>query len=126
MTQEKSSLDSISFELSPADNPRLANLCGHLDEHLRMLERGFGVEVNNRGIKFQLIGKAESLVTVQDVIHELYAETAQTALVTEQVHLAIRQADRRKTVESVELQEVIIKTKRGLVKARGDNHKLFT
>ena len=125
MTQEKSPLDNISFELSPADNPRLANLCGHLDEHLRMLERGFGVEVNNRGIKFQVIGKAEILGTVQDVIHELYAETAQTILVAEQVHLAIRQADGQEVIEAVEQQEVVIKTKRGLVKARGDNQQSY-
>jgi len=125
LTQEKSPLDNISFELSPADNPRLANLCGHLDEHLRMLERGFGVEVNNRGIKFQVIGKAEILGTVQDVIHELYAETAQTILVAEQVHLAIRQADGQEVIEAVEQQEVVIKTKRGLVKARGDNQQSY-
>jgi len=125
LTQEKSPLDNISFELSPADNPRLANLCGHLDEHLRMLERGFGVEVNNRGIKFQVIGKAEILGTVQDVIHELYAETAQTIIVAEQVHLAIRQADGQEIIEAVEQQEVVIKTKRGLVKARGDNQQSY-
>lgn len=121
MTIEKPSLDSISFELSPADNPRLANLCGHLDEHLRMMERGFGVEINNRGVKFQIIGKAELLANVQDVVHELYAETAQTVLVPEQVHMAIRQADGEETLPVVEQQEIVIKTKRGLVKARGEN-----
>jgi len=121
LTTETPSLDTINFELNPADNPRLANLCGHLDEHLRMLERGFGVEVNNRGGKFQIIGKAEILATVQEVIHELYAETAQTVLVAEQVHMAIRQADGEETLPVVEQEEVVIKTKRGLVKARGEN-----
>ncbi len=125
MTTTTPSLDSISFELSPADNPRLANLCGHLDEHLRMLERGFGVEVNNRGIKFQLIGKAEILLTVQDIIHQLYAETAHTVLVPEQVHLAIRQIGGTDTIVEREQQEVIIKTKRGLVKARGQNQQAY-
>ncbi|MDX1573658.1 MAG: phosphate starvation-inducible protein PhoH, partial [Methylophaga sp.] len=91
MTQTTASVDSISFELSPADNPRLANLCGHLDEHLRMMERGFGVEINNRGIKFQIIGHPDKLADVQEVLHGLYAETAQTVLAPEQVHLAIRE-----------------------------------
>lgn len=118
-------MDSISFELSPADNPRLANLCGHLDEHLRMMERGFGVEINNRGIKFQIIGKAELLAGVQDVIDELYAETAQTVLVPEQVHLAIRQVGGAETREPVEHKEIVIKTKRGLVKARGENQQAY-
>ena len=56
MSAPSTSLETINFELSPIDNERLANLCGHLDEHLRMLERGFGIEVNNRGSKFQIIG----------------------------------------------------------------------
>ncbi len=116
-------LDNISFELSPIDNPRLANLCGHLDEHLRMMERSFGVEINNRGGKFQIIGKNEILAGVQDVIHELYAETAQTVLVAEQVHLAIRQMGGQEILAAVEQKEVVIKTKRGLVKARGKNQQ---
>jgi phosphate starvation-inducible PhoH-like protein len=125
VTTTSPSLNSISFELSPADNPRLANLCGHLDEHLRMLERGFGVEVNNRGIKFQIIGTAGILPKVQDVIHQLYAETAQTILVPEQVHLAIRQTGGTDTIVEPEQKEVIIKTKRGLVKARGLNQQNY-
>ncbi|OUR72472.1 phosphate starvation-inducible protein PhoH [Methylophaga sp. 41_12_T18] len=123
MTTTSPVLDNISFELSPIDNPRLANLCGHLDEHLRMMERSFGVEINNRGGKFQIIGKNEILAGVQDVIHELYAETAQTVLVAEQVHLAIRQMGGQEILAAVEQKEVVIKTKRGLVKARGKNQQ---
>nr|WP_202811606.1 PhoH family protein [Methylophaga thiooxydans] len=116
----------MSFELSPADNPRLANLCGHLDEHIRMMERGFGVEINNRGVKFQLIGPAEVLVVVQEVIHDLYAETAQMVLAPEQIHLAIRKSGGEDTSAAVEEdKEVIIKTKRGLIKARGDNQQAY-
>lgn len=125
MTTATPSPDSISFELSPADNPRLANLCGHLDEHLRMLERGFGVEVNNRGIKFQIIGKADILLKVQEAIHQLYAETAQTVLVAEQVHLAIRHTGGMDTIVEPEQKEIMIKTKRGLVKARGQNQQTY-
>jgi len=125
LTDSSSPLDSISFELSPADNPRLANLCGHLDEHLRMMERGFGVEINNRGVKFQIIGQPDVLADVQEVIHELYAETAQTNLVPEQVHLAIRQIGGKEDPKQAEQQEIVIKTKRGLVKARGENQQIY-
>lgn len=122
---DSTAIDSISFELSPADNPRLANLCGHLDEHLRMLERSFGVEVNNRGVKFQVIGRPDVLESVRDVIHELYVETAQNVLLPEMVHLAIRQQGTAEHVEPVEDKEVVIKTKRGLVKARGENQQAY-
>lgn len=123
MTTSSAPLDSVSFELSPMDNERLANLCGHLDEHLRMMERGFGVEVNNRGGKFQIIGKAEILAGVQEVVHELYAETSQNVITPEQVHLAIRQTGGEETIVEEPEKEVVIKTKRGLVKARGQNQQ---
>ena len=126
MTQTSQALDSISFELSPADNPRLANLCGHMDEHIRMMERGFGVEINNRGVNFQIIGPADTLTLIQAVIHDLYAETAQTVLVPEQIHMAIRKSggDDVATVSEPD-KEVVIKTKRGLIKARGENQQAY-
>lgn len=125
MTASSASLESISFELTPLDNERLANLCGHLDEHLRMMERGFGVEVNNRAGKFQVIGSAEVLAKVQDVVYELYVETAKSVLEPEQVHLAIREAGGAETMAKPEQKEIMIKTKRGLVKARGDNQHAY-
>jgi phosphate starvation-inducible PhoH-like protein len=126
VTNSTHSLDSVSFELSPADNPRLANLCGHMDEHIRMLERGFGVEINNRGIKFQVIGAADKLSRVQEVIHDLYAETADTVLVPEQIHLAIRKGGGEEgSNETAPDKEILIKTKRGLIKARGDNQQAY-
>ena len=125
MNVSSAPLESISFELSPTDNDRLANLCGHLDEHLRMMERGFGVEVNNRGGKFQIIGPVEVLAGVQEVVHELYAETSQSILAPEQVHLAIREVSGSETLTTKAPEEVIIKTKRGLVKARGQNQQAY-
>jgi len=125
VTVSSAPLESISFELSPTDNDRLANLCGHLDEHLRMMERGFGVEVNNRGGKFQIIGPVEVLAGVQEVVHELYAETSQSILAPEQVHLAIRETGGSETLKTKEPEEVVIKTKRGLVKARGENQHAY-
>lgn len=126
MTQTSQALDSISFELSPADNPRLANLCGHMDEHIRMMERGFGVEINNRGVNFQIIGPADTLTLIQAVIHDLYAETAQTVLAPEQIHMAIRKSGGDDVATASEPdKEVVIKTKRGLIKARGENQQAY-
>ena len=125
MSAPSTSLETINFELSPIDNERLANLCGHLDEHLRMLERGFGIEVNNRGSKFQIIGPVSFLAVAQGVINELYVETSQSVLTPEQVHLAIREVGGTETVTQRSSEEIIIKTKRGLVKARGDNQQAY-
>jgi phosphate starvation-inducible PhoH-like protein len=119
-------LGNISFELSPEDNERLSNLCGHMDEHIRMLERGFGVEINNRGVKFQVIGPAVVLAEVRTVIHDLYAGSSQTVLQPEQVHLAIRDAGGEDSGANFQKdKEVVIKTKRGLIKARGENQQTY-
>ena len=47
--------------LAPADNVRLIELCGPLDEHLRLIETRLGVEVRRRGNRFQLIGLAPAV-----------------------------------------------------------------
>jgi phosphate starvation-inducible PhoH-like protein len=97
-----------------------------MDEHIRMLERGFGVEINNRGINFQIIGPSDVLVLVQEVIHDLYADTADHVLQPEQIHLAIRDSGGEDTSSFTEPdKEVVIKTKRGLIKARGDNQQAY-
>ncbi|HAQ51099.1 MAG TPA: phosphate starvation-inducible protein PhoH [Gammaproteobacteria bacterium] len=118
-------IDTVSFELTPADNERLAVVCGHLDAHLRMLERGFGVEVNNRGTKFQLIGPAAILTTVQSVLYQLYADAVNEVITSEQVHLLIREAGGEQVVTAPSADDIIIKTKRGLIKARGENQQAY-
>ena len=90
-----------------------------------MMERGFGVEINNRGGKFQIIGPAVVLTDVKDVVHGLYAETSQSVLEPEQVHLAIREVGGSGTIAEPEQKEIMIKTKRGLVKARGENQQAY-
>ena len=66
----------IEFQLLPADNARLASLCGQLDEHLRRIESHFGVEVANRGNSFRVSGTADSAQAAERVLQKLYAATA--------------------------------------------------
>ena len=65
----------IEFQLLPADNARLASLCGQMDEHLRRIENHFGVEVANRGNSFRVSGMADSAQAAERVLKELYAST---------------------------------------------------
>ena len=66
---------SNDFVLEPADNARLANLCGQFDEHLKQIERRLGVEINNRGNVFRVIGDARPVHAAGIVLKNLYAET---------------------------------------------------
>ena len=66
--------------LEPADNQRLANLCGQFDEHLRQIERRLGVEVNNRGNHFRVVGEQPSVQAAEEVLRQLYDETEKEVL----------------------------------------------
>ena len=60
--------ESIELLLEPEDNERLRNLCGQLDEHLRQIERRLGIEINNRGNRFQLLGDGRAIVAGSEIL----------------------------------------------------------
>ncbi|MFY9329002.1 MAG: PhoH family protein [Georgfuchsia sp.] len=49
-------MKSISINLAPQDNARLANLCGPLDENLRQIEAAFDVTISRRGHTCRIAG----------------------------------------------------------------------
>ena len=83
---------SHSFILEPTDNERLANLCGQFDDHLRQIERRLGVEINNRGNTFNVIGDSHSVAAAGEILKELYAETKDSQLTKGRVHLILQEA----------------------------------
>ena len=118
---------SIDLELLPEDNARLANLCGQFDQHLRQLERRLGIEIGNRGSSFRLIGEGDAVRLGEQVLRALYAETAESVLTPETIHLVLQDSGVDALLEQVEdrLPEVVIKTKRGLIRARGPNQQEY-
>ncbi|MEC9406450.1 MAG: PhoH family protein [Abyssibacter sp.] len=74
--------------LLPADNARLARLCGPVDAHLREVEQRLGVEVRNRGNRFQLVGDEQACDMAETVLRELH-KRAVGDLGTEDVHMAL-------------------------------------
>lgn len=119
---------SIQFDLEPADNERLADLCGYLDENFRLIERRLGIEVNNRGNAFQLIGETVNINAGREVIEELYQETGQReALNAETVHVILqsRASQLKSDKEERKQPDVVITTKRGLIRPRGHNQQRY-
>ncbi len=118
--------DSLDISLEPADNTRLANLCGQFDEHLRQIERRLGVEINNRGNSFRIIGDTESVRATAGVLQDLYKVSASETLSPNRVHLYLQESGIEALLEEeVDVAEVIIRTKRGVVKGRGPNQKKY-
>ncbi len=118
----------LSFRLEPQDNERLANLCGPLDAHLRLLETRLGIEINNRGNEFLLIGEQAVVRSAEEVLRQLYCDTVDHhRLDAERIHLQIRESGVEEAVaqQRPDRPEVQIKTRRGLVRARGANQQEY-
>ncbi|MES9869542.1 MAG: PhoH family protein [Sedimenticola sp.] len=126
--------ESLDLTLEPEDNHRLANLCGQLDEHLRQIERRLGIEINYRGNHFRLIGEEAPIRAGGEVLRALYAESAEEVLTPERVHLQLQESGIESLLRNEaerEVPEVVIKTRRGLIRPRGANqqeylHKVVT
>jgi Phosphate starvation-inducible protein PhoH, predicted ATPase len=119
--------DSIDLILAPADNQRLANLCGQFDEHLRQVERRLGVEINGRGNRFRVIGDGKAVQAAGQVLKRLYAVSESEPLTPAQVHLYLQDAGVDALVEASNLprEDVAIRTRRGIIKARGSNQERY-
>ena len=123
----KDTPESTDIVLEPADNQRLANLCGQFDEHLRQIERRLGVEVNNRGNSFRVIGDGEAVHAAGEVLRGLYRETVDEPLNPARVHLFLQESGVEALLEPPvdEEDEVTIRTRRGLIRGRGPNQKRY-
>ncbi|MCB1919151.1 MAG: PhoH family protein [Candidatus Competibacteraceae bacterium] len=113
--------------LEPTDNARLANLCGHLDEHLRQIERRLGVEINNRGHEFRVIGDPVIVTMAVAVLEALYRSAGEETLTPAQVHLFLQEAgaDALTEIQELDTDEVLIRTRRGLIRGRGPNQQRY-
>ena len=111
--------ESIDLVLEPADNPRLANLCGPLNEHLRQLERRLGVEINNRGAHFSVIGDARAAKAASALLKSLYRTAAEETLTPDRVHLFLQESGVNALLEPDAEREELIRTRRRQIKARG-------
>ena len=116
--------------LEPADNGRLANLCGQFDEHLRQIERRLNVEIASRGNRFRITGQPGAAEVGGDVLSRLFDMTDEERLDPERVHMLLQEsfmdAAKSDDVDSDEAQEeVTIQTRRKLIRPRGANQTAY-
>ncbi len=117
---------SIDVVLEPADNPRLANLCGPLNEHLSQMEKRLGIEINNRGNTFSIRGEAKAANAAAEVLKELYDSTELNTLSMSDVHLHLQESELAQSAErSVNSSRATVHTKRSVIKARGENQEKY-
>ncbi len=119
-------LASRDIVLEPADNRRLANLCGQFDEHLRFVEERLGVSINNRANRFRISGEHGAVAAAVGVIEDLFAQTATETLNPQRVHVAVREAGMEQDLSgAARVGDYQIKTRRGMIRARGANQRAY-
>jgi phosphate starvation-inducible PhoH-like protein len=122
---------SQDLVLEPADNSRLANLCGQFDEHIRQIERRLSVEIASRGNQFQITGSPTAAQIGRDVIQALFQMTGSERLDPERVHMCLQEAamDDADSTSPADAgddeQSFEIQTSRKLIRARGANQRAY-
>lgn len=121
------SKEILEFILEPADNQRLANVCGQFNRHLHQIEQRLNVEIANRGNQFTITGLAKAAHATEAVLQKIFCDAASEEITPEQVHLSMQEASIDDIVEEktgeTEPPEIFIKTKRGVLKGRGVNQR---
>lgn len=128
---------TVHLDLAPADTDRLALLCGSFDDNIKQIERRLGVEIIYKNTHFQIIGEHRYAQACSDLLKALYIETqtvkGKTATLSDaDVHLALQALisnHRLLEVKAAEVessfQHLSIKTKRGVIKPRGENQTKY-
>jgi len=121
----KSKPKHIEFTLAPADNRRLASLCGSHDEHIRQIEEYLGVEIANRGNVFRVAGLPEESNAAAQLLKELYDATeSDEALTLAGVHVALQKFALRGPEEEDD-RETTLRTPKRIVRGRGPRQRQY-
>lgn len=90
----------LRHSFTPADNARLAHLCGSLDEHLRAVEAAFAVRIGRRAETVRVDGPKDNAEAAMALLQHLY-QRARKPLDAQAVQLAIVEATRGSLAETV-------------------------
>ncbi len=128
-------ISTLNLHLEPADNLRLASLCGPFDDNLKQLERRLGIEISYRDNHFQVLGKQAQIDAAAVILKHLYVETQPLRggkvndITPEMVHLTVQESRVLEQDDEAPNQpygkEVTVKTKRGLIKPRSPNQAQY-
>ena len=110
------------FDLVPPDNARLSNLCGPLDENLKLIEDRMSVSVKRRGASFRISGQRAH--AAEDLLRDLFEATDKEEVSLDRVHLALRDS---RDMPGALLDEPVagdaVRVARGTIRARGRNQR---
>jgi phosphate starvation-inducible PhoH-like protein len=114
----------MELTLEPADNERLARLCGQFDEHLKLIEKHLNVDVSARGNRFNISGEKKYAEIAGNVLQQLYQQAGEEDLTPERVHMALREAGML-PVDEVSTVNGEVRTRGKVIRCRGRNQVTY-
>ena len=118
---------STTFALNPADNSRLAALCGELNSHIKQTEGHLKVKIISKGNLFSINGNQSKAQRARKVLETLYSKVgSDQAITSEQVHMTLTDAASEiKEDEEKERQRLLITTPRSKIQGQNASQRHY-
>jgi len=120
------------LSLEAADNARLANFAGPMEQNLRHVEDRLGVEVRRRGHKLQVLGAPDAAANALNVLRRMFELSATETMTPDRVHLCVQelgfpQLDAPGVTPRTPrgTDEIAVQTQRGAIRGRGANQRQY-
>jgi len=114
------------LSLEAADNARLGNFAGPMEQNLRHVEERLGVEVRRRGHRLQVLGPPAVVDSAHAVLARMFELSGTETMSPERVHLCVQELGFPVAGAPVrEAGEVIVQTQRGGIRGRGENQRQY-
>jgi phosphate starvation-inducible PhoH-like protein len=119
------------LSLEAADNARLGNFAGPMEQNLRHVEERLGVEVRRRGHRLQVLGPPAVVDNAYAVLERMFELSASEAMSPARVHLCVQElgfppaGDGASATATAGGGDVIVQTQRGGIRGRGPNQRQY-
>jgi len=120
-------VESRELSLESADNARLGNFAGPMEQNLRHVEERLGVEVRRRGHRLQVLGPPGIVDSAHAVLARMFELSASEAMSPERVHLCVQELGfpAPGAQQAAEGGDVVVHTQRGGIRGRGANQRQY-
>jgi phosphate starvation-inducible PhoH-like protein len=125
-------VEERDVSLEGADNSRLANFAGPMEQNLRHVEERLGVDVRRRGHQLQVLGPPGAVASAATVLERMFELSGREALSPDRVHLCVQEfgfpravADSATGDDADSARDVVVQTQRGGIRGRGPNQRLY-
>jgi phosphate starvation-inducible PhoH-like protein len=125
-------VEERDVSLEGADNSRLANFAGPMEQNLRHVEERLGVEVRRRGHQLQVLGPPGAVASAATVLERMFELSGRETLSPDRVHLCVQEFGFPRVVDDSTAggdadaaRDVVVQTQRGGIRGRGPNQRLY-